>query len=180
MNLMTYFFSILFYIRIKLRPNSSIDGIPRVRGWVRLYGSGKIIIGKNLKLNSGIKYNPIGGDAHLFLIANERATLKIGNNVGISNSTIFCNNSIEIRNNVMIGGSVKIYDTNFHSLDAKYRSNRKKDKINTREKEVIIDEGAFIGAHSIILKGSHISKNEIIGAGSIIRECKKDYDHTSD
>lgn len=166
---MTYIYSVLFYLRIKLRPNSAIDGIPKVRGWVKIYGTGSIIIGKRLKLNSGIKYNPIGGDTKLFLISNEGASLKIGNNVGISNSTIFCNHSINIKDNVMIGGSVKIYDTNFHSLNFRHRGNREEDRLNTSEKEVLIDEGVFIGAHSIILKGSNIEKESIVGAGSIVR-----------
>ena len=140
-----------------------------MRGWVKIYGSGSIIIGKGLKLNSGIKYNPIGGDTKLFLISNEGASLRIGNNVGISNSTIFCNHSINIKDNVMIGGSVKIYDTNFHSLNAHHRVNREEDKLNTSKEEVVINEGVFIGAHSIILKGSILEKESIVGAGSIVR-----------
>ena len=33
---------------------------------------------------------------------------------------------------------------------------------------VLIKEGAFIGAHSIILKGVTIGKHSIIGAGSVV------------
>lgn len=36
--------------------------------------------------------------------------------------------------------------------------------------EVYISEGAFIGAHSIILKGITIGKNSVIGAGSVVTQ----------
>jgi len=36
------------------------------------------------------------------------------------------------------------------------------------KKAVVIDDGSFIGAHSIILKGVTIGKESIIGAGSVV------------
>lgn len=35
-------------------------------------------------------------------------------------------------------------------------------------KEIVIGDGTFIAAGSIILKGCHIGKNCVIGAGSIV------------
>jgi|SaaInlStandDraft_1057018.scaffolds.fasta_scaffold141002_1 acetyltransferase-like isoleucine patch superfamily enzyme len=169
MNPITFFYSLIFFLRIKIRRNSFISGFPTVRGWVKLFGSGSINIGSNVRLNSGISYNPIGGDTKLFLISNEGAELIIGDQVGISNSTIFCSHSIVIDDRVMIGGSVKIYDTNFHSLDTEVRNDRILDKKNAKKAKVKIGNSAFIGAHSIILKGSIIDEGAVVGAGTIVR-----------
>ena len=35
-------------------------------------------------------------------------------------------------------------------------------------KEIVIEDGAWIGANCIILKGSKIGKNSVIAAGSIV------------
>jgi len=169
MSPITFFYSLIFFLRIKFRRNSSISGFPTVRGWVRVFGSGSINIGSNVRLNSGISYNPIGGDTKLFLISNEGAELTIGNQVGISNSTIFCTHSIQIDDKAMIGGSVKIYDTNFHSLDPVIRNDHILDKKNAKQAQVKIGNSSFIGAHSIILKGSIVDAGAIVGAGTIVR-----------
>ena len=64
----------------------------------------------------------------------------------------------------MIGGNVKIYDTDFHFVD----HNRRINEDGSKTAEVIIKEGAFIGAHSIILKGVTIGERSVIGAGSVV------------
>lgn len=37
------------------------------------------------------------------------------------------------------------------------------------QKEIIIGENCFIGARSIILPGTHIGDNTIVGAGSVVK-----------
>lgn len=37
-----------------------------------------------------------------------------------------------------------------------------------KSKPILIKEGAFIGAHAIVLKGVTIGKYSVIGAGSVI------------
>ncbi|HIQ73368.1 MAG TPA: hypothetical protein IAA51_03010 [Candidatus Cottocaccamicrobium excrementipullorum] len=43
-----------------------------------------------------------------------------------------------------------------------------RDDSQTRCKEIRIEDKAFIGAGSIILKGTHIEDGAIIGAGSVV------------
>ena len=62
---------------------------------------------------------------------------------------------------------MSIFDTDFHALNPIIR-NSKNDIKNRIEKPVIIKDNAFIGAHSIILKGVTIGENSIIGAGSVV------------
>ncbi|MDA3779217.1 MAG: acyltransferase [Bacteroidales bacterium] len=130
---------------------------------IRNYGV--IEIGDKLNLNSGKKYNPIGGDTLTRLIVEKNGMLKIGNNVGVSNSTIYCVNSITIEDNVLIGGSCKLWDSDFHSLNPTIRGTNKDIPIS---KPIVIKKNAFIGSNSIILKGVYIGENSIIGAGSVI------------
>ncbi|MHA1395986.1 MAG: acyltransferase [Promethearchaeota archaeon] len=140
--------------------NFKINGILFVRN------GGEIKIGKNFIANSGIKQNPIGGDTILRLIVKKGGQLIIGDNVGISNSTIVCWNKVEIGNYVMIGGGCKIWDTNFHSLNPIIRTSGEDNDIKTAP--IKIKDYAFIGGGSIILKGVTIGKNSIVAAGSVV------------
>lgn len=123
-----------------------------------------IIIGDNVSINSCLKLNPIGSNERTFLFAKGDGKISIGDNCGISNSVIFATKSIQICDNVLIGGNVKIYDTGFHFVDY----NRRINEDGSKTAEVIIKEGAFIGAHSIILKGVTIGERSVIGAGSVV------------
>lgn len=138
-----------------------------INGVIKIFNNGNIEIGNNFQANSGKNKNPIGGDTVLRLIAfKPGAQLIIGNNVGISNSTIVCWDKIEIGNNVIIGGSCKIWDTNFHSTDAVKRQIKPDNDVRTMA--VYIKDNVFIGANAIINKGVTIGENSIIAAGSVV------------
>lgn len=94
--------------------------------------------------------------------------LSIGDNSGISNTAITVAESINIGRNVFIGAGCKIYDTDFHPIEAEFRFGSNADITRTKTKRVIIEDGAFIGGHSIVLKGTHIGENSVIGAGSVV------------
>lgn len=132
----------------------------------KIYIMGKVEIGNNVSINSGYKYNPIGGQGRTLLITHRQGWIVIGNNVGISNSAIVAVERVEIHDDVRIGGSCKIYDNDFHSLNFEYRMARLDTHI--RSSPVIIKRGAFVGAHSIILKGVTIGERSVIGAGSVV------------
>lgn len=134
-----------------------LNGIPII--------AGKVSFKDNCRVNSGMEYNPIGGDGKTILIARG-GEIRIGNNVGISNTTIFSHNSIIIEDDVRIGGSCKIYDTDFHSVKLKNRIEKLDSDIATAP--IVIKKGAFVGAHSIILKGVTIGEEAVIGAGSVV------------
>ncbi len=127
---------------------------------------GSIKIGKNVHINSATIQDPIGGQSQTIIVCDPTGEIQIGNNVGISNSAIFSQKRVVIEDNVMIGGSVKIYDTDFHSVEYKNRMTDPDPDVKTAP--VVIKEGAFIGGHSIILKGVTIGKHAVIGAGSVV------------
>ena len=123
-------------------------------------------IGNNVRINSSRTYNPIGGiRTNIELLDNCR--LSIGSHVGMSNVSIVCAEEISIGDYVNLGDGVKIFDTDFHSVNPFLRKS-KYDSQNVRKKRIEIGEYAFIGANSIILKGSTIGNFSVVGAGSVV------------
>ena len=100
------------------------------------------------------------------LFARGGGTLSIGDNVGISNSTICCANKITICDNVNVGGGCKIFDTDFHSVPYAQRKATPDSTIKT--KPVWIGEGAWLGGYVTVLKGVTIGERSVIGAGSVV------------
>ena len=84
------------------------------------------------------------------------------------NSTmIFCDDKIEIGNNVLIGGGTIIFDTNFHNTNY---LERRDPKFNGKSKTAPISIGndVFIGGHCIICKGVNIGPRSMVAAGSVV------------
>lgn len=91
--------------------------------------------------------------------------LIIGDDSGLSNIHITVRESVIIGKNVYIGSGCKVYDNDFHSINFEERINGDK---TVKVAPIIIKDGAFIGAHSIILKGVTIGEKSVIGAGSVV------------
>jgi acetyltransferase-like isoleucine patch superfamily enzyme len=123
-------------------------------------------IGNKVRIHSGTLLNSVGGYRRSIIRVYMGAQLRISDGSGLSSITIVCTNSINIGKNVFIGGGCEIYDTDFHSLD--YEKRITKPGIGVSQGPVLIEDGAFIGAHCIILKDLTIGQKSIIGAGSVV------------
>lgn len=110
--------------------------------------------------------NPTSGFSHCYFRAERDGFISIGNNVGISHTNITSFAGVTIEDNVLIGSGVKIWDTDFHSVDYTYR--RYSEDPDVKSAPILIKEGAFIEACSIILKGVTIGRNSVIGAGAVV------------
>jgi len=153
---------------ITLKKNNVKHNNFTINGIIKILNFGTLTLGDNFQANSGKNKNPIGGDTIARLIVfKKNAVLTIGENFRMSNSTIVCWEKIEIGNNVMIGGSCKIWDTDFHSLIPDIRMANEEDN-DYKTAPIIIKDNVFIGAGVIILKGVTIGENSIIGAGSVV------------
>ena len=135
-------------------------------GTMFVRGTGKIKIGDDVTINSCRETNPIGGDTKTILFAKGNSTIVIGDHAGISNTAIVALDRIEIENDVMIGAGCKIYDHDFHSVH--YEERMKTEDSDVKTKPVKIKMGAFVGAHSIILKGVTVGEKSVVGAGSVV------------
>ena len=170
---LTYYFN-GFYYSNKTRILFFLNGINcesvRSFGTPVIYKAlnAKCYIGKFITMNNGHKFNPIGRNSPCYIIINDKGILKIGNNVGMSSTAIVCEEKVSIGNNVLLGGNVCIYDTDFHALNHIHRTSLLTDKEHKKTSPVVVEDNVFIGAHSTILKGVNIGKNSIIGACSVV------------
>jgi len=142
--------------------------MPRLRGMVgvRLAFPGSLTFGEGVVINSGRKRNPVGLGIQTSLMTMGNGKISIGNRVGMSNVALIARESIIIEDDVLLGSGVVVYDNDFHSLDASNRCYGNDDHVKTAP--VLIKEGAFIGAGSMILKGVTVGRNSIVGAGSVV------------
>ena len=143
------------------------------RSWIsRLVSrkpNGTLTIGRRFCSLNKINSNAIGLiQPCVFNIATPGSRIVIGNNVGISGSTICAAKSVTIGDNVMIGSGCIITDTDSHPIDWKDRLEGRNE--NTLVSPVTIGNDVFIGARSIILKGVTIGDRAVIGAGSVVTQ----------
>ena len=96
---------------------------------------------------------------------------------------IFSVKSVKIGNRVQIAHGCNIFDNNVHSIDPEERhleyiqniESGSVKQFDLKEKEVIIEDDAWLGACVIILKGITIGKGAIVGAGSVVTQNIPDY-----
>jgi len=142
----------------------------RIRGSLKVIikKEGKLKIGSNFNLTSGFMYNPLGRNIKSMIRVDEKAEIIIGDNVGMSNVSLWSKKSIIIGNNVKIGADVLIFDSDMHALDYKLRREPNLDTNNAISKPIVISDDVFIGTRCIVSKGVIIGARSIIASGSVI------------
>lgn len=138
----------------------------RVRGWPLLSQSKRyqISIGKHAILTSDPKWNTIGVFQKTTIKAvGPSARIEIGENVQMSGVTISARDLIKIGDDVLLGSGVLITDNDGHPIDPFAREHGE-----VKVSPVIIEDRAFIGARSMLLKGVHIGEGAVVGAGSVV------------
>ena len=143
-------------------PAGAVNGVITVRKSRR----GVIRIGKEFRANAGASRNMIGSGSRLILRTVGEGRIEIGDRVGMSNCALVSYDSITIGDDVMIGGGVRIWDSDFHPTDFSARIRDYED--SGAHAPVVIEKGAFIGADALILKGVTIGEKAVIGAGSVV------------
>lgn len=126
-----------------------------------ILGYGSIFVGDNVK---------IGGNA-TFIVSyktNPNPTISIGNDVYIGYASVLsCADSISIGNRVLIAEGCSIYDNNNHPIDPEARA--KNEPVGQKDiAPVVIEDDAWIGAHSIILKGVTVGRGSVVATGSVV------------
>lgn len=110
-------------------------------------------LGKLVRAQSGVK-----------LRARENAELKIGDNTAFNTGCIVtCHSKITIGSGVEFGPNVLIYDHD-HDFRADGGIKAKKYKYSPVE----IGNNCWIGANTVILRGTRIGNNCVVGAGSVL------------
>jgi acetyltransferase-like isoleucine patch superfamily enzyme len=113
-------------------------------------------------------------ECHIFF-ERETSQVYIGERTFIGASSLMCAEEIYIGDDVLIAFGATIADHNSHSLDFSFRASDvelwyegKKKWDHVEIKPVRIEDRAWIGMHSIILKGVHIGEGAVVGAGAVV------------
>ena len=148
----------------EVRGNVNIDGYSRVQKWNKnsrvIIEDGCVLINKSENNLAGILHEC------RFVLQTENALIHIGEHCGLSGVTIMCAKRVVLGRNVALGANVTIYDNDMHAINPYVR--QFDNDTNVVTKDVIIDDYVWIGAHSIILKGVHIGRCAVVGAGSVV------------
>lgn len=142
-------------IWLKLRhPSVKTHGVHyiRVGTEISIASNGKLSIGKWTKTHKRVTFAAVGGQ------------LSIGENSTFNrNDILVCRDKIDIGNNCSFGPNVCIYDHD-HIYDAQGTKNK-----GIKTSPIIIEDNCWIGAGVIILRGTHIGKGCVIGAGTVVK-----------
>ena len=112
----------------------------------------KVVLGKKVRVHSGSK-----------LKARPGARLCLGDGVKMNyNCIVVCRSEITIGAGTEFGPSVYVYD---HDHD--FRVGLSKDEI--ANDSVTIGKNCWIGANTVILRGTSIGDNTVVGAGCVIK-----------
>ena len=142
-------------------------------GRLIVQGHGDYKFGNHVTIYSKETVNPIGGNRTVFQTL-DGGKIRVGSYVGMSHAILSSRSEIRIEDYVLIGAYAKIFDHDFHSLC--YEQRIKEEDLHVSSKPVCIKEGAFIGAHAMILKGVTVGKHSIVGAGAVVTRDIPDYE----
>ena len=116
----------------------------------------KVKFGKKIRIHSGCKVK-----------VRKNAKLIIEDNVKINYYCIIvCHNEIEIGQGTEFGPSVYLYD---HDHDYRKGLSADSDGENYKSSKIRIGKNCWIGANTVILRGTELGDNCIVGAGSVLK-----------
>ena len=128
---------------------------------------GRAEIGERFTIRTGPHDTEVGSAGSRIRVG-PKGVLRIGNRVGMSNATVVCEESVEIGDDVLLGGGVQVFDTNFHSTAAAVRASGCETRADVRTAPVRIGSRVFVGANALICKGARIGDEAVVAAGSVV------------
>ena len=161
------FFAKYIVMRWKYRKQIWFRGVPVIYAFKDSSIYFNNVGGKKINIFSHPLSNMIGLPQRCIIVAKYGGKIEINEGVCMSGCTIYAMDSITIGRNTDIGSGCKIIDNDFHPLPYSQRYPEEQlDKVKKRP--ITVGEGCFIGANSIILKGTTLGNNVVVGAGSVV------------
>jgi acetyltransferase-like isoleucine patch superfamily enzyme len=127
-----------------------------------------IRIGQGVSFLAGHRSNRVGLTNPILLETIGSGQIEIGDFSGGSAVVISSRAKVTIGKHVKLGGNVRIFDHNYHSLNPENRRNGRLDSQDVHTAPVIIGNDVFVGTNAMILKGVTIGDRAIIAAGSVV------------
>lgn len=147
---------------IKFGKGCAFYGIPVI---LKTRGS-EIVMGNQVVCVSSFLANLVGLYQRSIILARAGGKIVLEDDVRMSGTTIYSRKFIHIGKHTSIGGNTKIFDHDFHPIDPQERLEHPNEGMKCCPVE--IGENVFIGCNCIILKGSSIGDNCVIGAGAVV------------
>jgi acetyltransferase-like isoleucine patch superfamily enzyme len=97
------------------------------------------------------------------LVDQAKATVVVGNHSRLNGAYVHAQASILIGKNCVIAAGVNIIDSNGHELLSPNRTTGR-----DRPEPIEIGENVWIGINAIVLKGTRVGNNSVIGANSVV------------
>jgi len=139
--------------RLRLRSAQQMGRRVTLRGRPAISNEGRLTIGERVRLVSTV--------AQLELVTLPTGHLEIGDNVFINyGSSLVSSAHVKIGNDALIGTHVMIMDCDFHRVEDK--------TWDTNGEPIIVEDRAWLGNRSIILKGVTIGHDAVVAAGSVV------------
>lgn len=131
--------------------------------------SGSISIGKQVSLLASWRSNRVGLSSPVLLQTFAQGQIYLGDHSGGSAVIISSRSEVRIGKFVNLGGNVRIYDHDFHALEAEFRRlPMNQQSAHIRSEPIFLGDDVFVGANSIILKGVSLGDRCIVAAGSVV------------
>jgi acetyltransferase-like isoleucine patch superfamily enzyme len=129
----------------------------RVFGRLSVRGPGEVVFGDNVAIWHRVNPWTYSADARLI----------VGDNVMMAGTRFACASEIRVGSDSIIADA-SIYDTDFHST----RADRRSPNAPIRIAPVRIGYNVWVAAGAILLPGTSIGDNSVVGAGSV---CMRDF-----
>jgi len=162
--------SILFYTKAKLYGvlcNGKVvcyGKVDLIRGPFSeiVFGNNVVLISSSYRATSTSIFAPVKIQTF-----SRTAYIRIENDVSLNGTSIVARTKkVIIGAGTIVAPNVSIMDSDFHALWPP--ENRPMNPAFENDMDVIIGENVWIGTRSVILKGTIIGDNSIIGAGSVV------------
>lgn len=134
---------------------------------IKARAAGSIRLGNHVRLLAHWRSNRVGLSGPVLLQTWSGGRITIGDHSGASAVVISSRSGIAIGRHCNLGGNVRIFDHDFHAIEAETRRGPRGCE-DCATKPVTIGDDVFIGADSLILKGVTIGDRAVIGAGSVV------------
>lgn len=134
----------------------------------KMQQAGSIRIGNHVTFISDTRSNRVGLTNPVVIETWGNGEIEIGDFSGGSSVVISARSKVTIGKHVLLGGNVRIFDNDFHSLDSEKRRIPAQDRGDIKSFPVNIEDDVLIGTGTIILKGVTVGRRAVIGAGSVV------------
>lgn len=139
--------------RVDLRRCQHVGARPRLYGRCHVSNDGVITIGDRLLMH--------GGTVRCELTTHQGGHLEIGDRVFVNyGCSISAHTMVRIGDGCLIGQYSIIMDCDYHSPEVEGG--------HGDARPIVIEDGVWIGARAIILKGVRIGRGAVVAAGSVV------------